>query len=210
MGSRERRQREKTQRREQILDAARGLLFRKGIDATSMNQIARDAELSVGTLYLYFRNKESLFAALQEEGLDLLYTKIQEERELGATPWERLERIALAYFDFSEEHRKYFDIMNYFLASPDTVFSFRLKSRVDKHVNRILSVVETALKEGALGNMNEREVRRMAIVFCATLHGMLQFKKLQSTVLQDEDFRGLYRYSLRCIITSDLFQPHKG
>jgi len=188
------------------LDAARGLLFRKGIDATSMNQIARDAELSVGTLYLYFRNKESLFAALQEEGLDILYTKIQGESQRGSTPREKLERMALAYLDFSEEHRKYFDIMNYFLASPEIVFSFRLKSKVDKHVNRILSVVETVLKEGAVEDMDEGEIRRLAVVFCSTLHGMLQFKKLQSTVLQDEDFRDLYRYSLGCIITSALFQ----
>ncbi|MBW2672878.1 MAG: TetR/AcrR family transcriptional regulator [Deltaproteobacteria bacterium] len=210
MGSRERRQREKTQRREQILDAARGLLFRKGIDATSMNQIARDAELSVGTLYLYFRNKESLFAALQEEGLDLLYTKIQEERELGSTPREKLERMALAYLDFSEEHRKYFDIMNYFLASPEIVFPSRLKSRVDKHAKRILSVVEAVLNEGVLKETNEREIRRLAILFCSTLHGMLQFKKLQTTILQDEDFRTLYRYSCGRIISSDLFRPQKG
>ncbi len=192
------------------MGAARGLLFRKGIDATSMNQIARDAELSVGTLYLYFRNKESLFAALQEEGLDLLYTKIQEESERGSTPREKLERIALAYLDFSEEHRKYFDIMNYFLAAPEILFSSRLKSRVDKHVNRILSVVEAVLKEGVLRDTDEREVRRLAIVFCSTLHGMLQFKKLRNTVLQDEDFRDLYRYSCSRIITSDLLQPQKG
>ena len=192
------------------MDAARQLLFRKGIDATSMNQIARDAELSVGTLYLYFRNKESLFAALQEEGLDLLYTKIKEESERGSTPREKLERMALAYLDFSEEHRKYFDIMNYFLASPEIVFSSRLKSRVDEHVNRILSVVEAVLKEGVLKDTDEREIRRLAIVFCSTLHGMLQFKKLRNTVLQDEDFRDLYRYSFGCIITSDLFQPQKG
>ncbi|MDO9516067.1 MAG: TetR/AcrR family transcriptional regulator [Syntrophales bacterium] len=191
------------------MNAARGLLFRKGIDATSMNQIARDAELSVGTLYLYFRNKESLFAALQEEGLDLLYTKIQEESEQGSTPREKLERMALAYLDFSEEHRKYFDIMNYFLAAPEILFSSRLKSRVDKHAKRILSVIESVLKEGVLKETDEREIRRLAIVFCSTLHGMLQFKKFQNTVLQDEDFRDLYRYSCGCIITSDLFQPPK-
>ncbi|MEA3487428.1 MAG: TetR/AcrR family transcriptional regulator, partial [Thermodesulfobacteriota bacterium] len=184
MGSIERRHREKEQRRKQILNTARELLFRKGIDATSMNQIARNAELSVGTLYLYFKNKESLFAALQEEGLDLLYTKIREESEKGSTPREKLEKIALAYMDFSEEHRKYFDIMNYFLSSPGIVFSARLKTRVDKHVNRILSLVEDALKDSVLKDADDREIRRLSVVFCSNLHGMLQFKKLRNTVLQ--------------------------
>ncbi|MBW2599293.1 MAG: TetR/AcrR family transcriptional regulator [Deltaproteobacteria bacterium] len=173
MGSIERRQREKEQRREQILNTARELLFKKGIDATSMNQIAKNAELSVGTLYLYFKNKESLFVALQ---LALLCDKIKEESKKGFTPREKLEKMALAYMDFSEDHRKYFDIMNYFLSSPKILFSARLKARVDKHVNRILSVFEDTLKSGILKNTDDREIRRLAVVFCSNLHGMLQYR----------------------------------
>ncbi len=204
MGSRERRQREKEQRRAQILDTARTLLFKKGIDATSMNQIAKNAELSVGTLYLYFKNKESLFAALQEEGLTLLCDTIKEESTKGLTPREKLERVALAYMDFSEEYRKYFDIINYFLTSPEIVFPPFLKSRVDEHVNRILSVVEDILKNGISKDADDREVRCLAVVFCSSLHGMLQFKKLQNTVLQGEDFRDLYLSSFDCIVRSVL------
>jgi len=159
------------------LDTARKLLFKKGLDATSMNQIARNAELSVGTLYLYFKNKESLFAALQEEGLDLLYTKIKEASGEGSTPREKLEKVALAYLDFSEEYRKYFDIINYFLASPEIVFPPPLKSRVDKHVNMILSVVEDILKKGVSKDADDREIRRLAVVFCSSLYGIMQFKK---------------------------------
>jgi len=204
MGSTERRQREKEQRREQILDTARKLLFKKGLDATSMNQIARNAELSVGTLYLYFKNKESLFAALQEEGLDLLYTKIKEASGEGSTPREKLEKVALAYLDFSEEYRKYFDIINYFLASPEIVFPPPLKSRVDKHVNMILSVVEDILKKGVSKDADDREIRRLAVVFCSSLYGIMQFKKLRNTVLQGEDFRDLYMHSFDCIVRSCL------
>ena len=200
MGSRERRQREKEQRREQILNTARKLLFKKGLDATSMNQIARNSELSVGTLYLYFKNKESLFAALQEEGLDLLYTKIKEASGQGSTPREKLEKVALAYLDFSEEYRKYFDIINYFLTSPEIIFPAPLKFRVDKHVSRILSVVEDILKEGVSKDADDREIRRLAVVFCSSLYGMLQFKKLRNTVLHGEDFRDLYMHSFDCIV----------
>ncbi|HOO90413.1 MAG TPA: TetR/AcrR family transcriptional regulator [Syntrophales bacterium] len=204
MGSRERRQREKEQRRAQILDTARTLLFKKGIDATSMNQIAKNAELSVGTLYLYFKNKESLFAALQEEGLTLLYDTIREESTKGLTPRERLEKVALAYFDFSEQYRKYFDIINYFLTSPEIVFPPSLKVKVDGHVNRIFSVVGDILKEGIARDADDREIRRLVVVFCSSLHGILQFKKLQNTVLVGEDFRKLYQYHFDCIVTSVL------
>ena len=86
MGSQERRKREKELRREYILDTARDLLFQKGINAATMNQIARNAELSVGTLYLYFKNKEDLYAALQEEGLDILRDMIAEVAAGDAEP----------------------------------------------------------------------------------------------------------------------------
>ncbi|MDD9301407.1 MAG: TetR family transcriptional regulator [Desulfobacter sp.] len=49
MGLSERRLREKLLRRKQILNAARALLFEKGIKATSISQIAKVAELEVGT-----------------------------------------------------------------------------------------------------------------------------------------------------------------
>ena len=55
MSAKERRQREKEQRREQIVDAARAILLKHGLAAVTMNKIARAAELSVGTLYLYFQ-----------------------------------------------------------------------------------------------------------------------------------------------------------
>ena len=57
MGLKERREREKQARREQILSAARGLLHKKGINAASMNQIAKKAELGVATLYSYFTRR---------------------------------------------------------------------------------------------------------------------------------------------------------
>jgi AcrR family transcriptional regulator len=203
MGAKERRQREKEQRRSHILDTARTLLFKKGIDATSMNRIAKNAELSVGTLYLYFKNKESLFAALQEEGLTLLCDTIQEESAKGLTPREKLERAAIAYIDFSEEYRNYFDIINYFLTSPEIVFPPSLKSRVDEHVARIISAVEDIMK-GISRDADDREIRRLAVVFCSSLHGILQFKKLKDTALQCEDFRDLYRYHFDCIVRSVL------
>lgn len=57
-----RRQREKEQRRKDIIAAAEKLFFKKGYDNVSMNDIAKEVELSKATLYLYFDNKEALFS----------------------------------------------------------------------------------------------------------------------------------------------------
>ncbi|MBL0371693.1 TetR/AcrR family transcriptional regulator [Rhizobium sp. KVB221] len=51
-------------KREQILDGAQCIFMRMGFDAASMNDITREAGVSKGTLYVYFKNKEDLFAAI--------------------------------------------------------------------------------------------------------------------------------------------------
>lgn len=61
MGRKERREREKEARKRQILAADRKLLFKKGIQAIRINQIARTAELGVGTIYFYYQSKEEIF-----------------------------------------------------------------------------------------------------------------------------------------------------
>jgi AcrR family transcriptional regulator len=203
MGAKERRQREKHLRRKHILDTARDLLFKKGINATTMNQIARNAELSVGTLYLYFKNKEDLYAALQEEGLDLLFESISAVEKKDLSPQQKLEEMALAYLDFSEQHSNYYGIINYFLTSPEVVFPPHLKERIDEHGNRILNVIERVLDEVLPGRGHDKKtLRRGALVYWSNLHGMLQFRKLKNTILKGEDFHELYIHNIRCVLKS--------
>ncbi|CAN7379276.1 TetR/AcrR family transcriptional regulator [Rhizobium sp. LjRoot30] len=53
-------------KREQILDGAKVIFMGTNFDAASMSDVAREAGVSKGTLYVYFQNKEDLFAALIE------------------------------------------------------------------------------------------------------------------------------------------------
>jgi AcrR family transcriptional regulator len=57
---------ESTKRR-QIIDGARAVFLSKGFDAASMNDIARAAGVSKGTLYVYFHDKERLFEAIVDQ-----------------------------------------------------------------------------------------------------------------------------------------------
>ena len=56
--------REEGAKRRQILDGARRVFLDDGFDGASMNEVARAAGVSKGTLYVYFASKEELFAAL--------------------------------------------------------------------------------------------------------------------------------------------------
>ena len=67
MGISERREREKSERRKAILSCARELILSQGVQRVSMEDIARKAELSKATVYLYFSGKDVLFNEICEE-----------------------------------------------------------------------------------------------------------------------------------------------
>ncbi len=203
MSLKERREREKEERRKQILDAAKALLFEKGLNATSMNQIAKQAEIGVATIYFYYKSKEDLFAALQVEGLNLLYLKLEKACEKETDPAKKLKTAAQVFLKFSRENKDYFDIINYFLSAPDQIFTPNLKGQVDRHGNVIIAIVEKYIIEGIESRIFKRvDSRRHSVLFWATLYGLTHFKKLKNTVLKGDTFKNFFDYSVDNFISN--------
>lgn len=78
MGIQERKEREKELRRLQILVAAKRVFSEKGFGHTTMEDIAHKAELSAGTLYIYFKNKNELYASLTLRILQYLIIRLEQ------------------------------------------------------------------------------------------------------------------------------------
>ena len=76
MGIQERKEREKERRRQQIMVAAKRVFSEKGFTKSTMEDIASEAELSPGTLYLYFKNKDELYASLSLRVLQYLNIRL--------------------------------------------------------------------------------------------------------------------------------------
>lgn len=149
MGVAERKQREKKARRQAILDAARECFFRDGFENTTISQIADTVELSTGTLYLYFKNKEEIYVSILEEGLDILYALMKGAERPRASASEILEGYASAYYRFYIDYGQYFDIM-FFLRRPDKKVELQgeLKEKLDRKSLECLELLESAVKKG--------------------------------------------------------------
>lgn len=109
-----RRQREKEQRRKDIINAAEKLFFDRSYDNVSMNDIAKEVELSKATLYLYFDNKEALFFIIVLRGVRILNTMIKEKVDERETGIEKLIAFRKAYTDFVSNYSDYFKVYSYF------------------------------------------------------------------------------------------------
>jgi AcrR family transcriptional regulator len=91
---------EDSSKRRQIIDGARQVFMAQGFDAASMNEIARVAGVSKGTLYVYFPNKEELFEAIvghecREQG-ERIFTLDADDHDIEGV----LTRLGLALVEF--------------------------------------------------------------------------------------------------------------
>jgi AcrR family transcriptional regulator len=108
----ERRAREKAQRRREILHAARQEFFERGFHTPTVDDVAARAEVSKGTIYLYFVSKEEILAHLLLEGLELLLDDMQAAYEADAqTPECALKSLANAYLSFCQANPNYFRLI---------------------------------------------------------------------------------------------------
>ncbi len=113
MTTRARREREKEERRQSILRAAREVFFENGFHRATVDNVAERAEVSKGTVYLYFESKETILAHLLLEGLGELLGELEQAyaADEPLTADERLQRLGRAYLRFFQREPEYFRLL---------------------------------------------------------------------------------------------------
>lgn len=114
MGIAERREREKEQRKNDIIDAAERVFFDQGHENATMDDVAKEAELSKGTLYLYFKNKEELYLAIHLRGNKILRSLFEKTIDKYKSGLEKTKAIGLAYVEFYKTYPNYFNALIYY------------------------------------------------------------------------------------------------
>lgn len=178
MTTRARREREKEQRRRSILRAARETFFQNGFHQATVDSVAERAEVSKGTVYLYFESKESLLAHLLLDGLNELIGQLDLacSETSGLPPEERLRALARAYLNFFGRDPQYFPFLmamdrgRFQDAIPPELYQKILEASLEG-LNLAVGVVARGCREGAFAC---RDPQKAACVFWAALNGALQ------------------------------------
>ena len=108
MSVQERHRRERRARRETILSAAARVFARRGLEHSTVGMIAREAEVAVGTIYLYFSSRDDLFLTLTAERIQHLNDTYREIQARGLAPLEELRAVVSAYFEYLGKSRELF------------------------------------------------------------------------------------------------------
>lgn len=92
-----------TKTRQKLVEVARELFARKGLEATTMNDIAANSGKGRRTLYTYFRNKEEIYAAVIETELERLSERIYEVASIEAEPEQKVLTLIYTHLSVIKE-----------------------------------------------------------------------------------------------------------
>ena len=129
--------------RGRIIQSAIECFSKNGFDRTRMDEISLLADLSKGTLYNYFDNKEDLFHAICEDSLDLL--KIQLDHLFTKSRDDLISNAELFYENF-QKIQKEGSAKVFFEALSESIRNPKLKIILFKHRLKIYKVVENYLQ----------------------------------------------------------------
>ena len=110
MGVKERREREKSETKDKILDAARELFVTEGYEGVSMRKVAEKIEYSPTAIYVHFADKEELFRELCHRDYAAL-AEVFQSSMISTDPIERLKQIGAIYIDFGTRYPNHYKFM---------------------------------------------------------------------------------------------------
>lgn len=85
--------------RAKLVDVARQLFAKKGVEATTMNDIAVASKKGRRTLYTYFKSKEQIYMAVVESELEMLSNKMEEVAHKNLAPDEKVLELISTHLD---------------------------------------------------------------------------------------------------------------
>lgn len=175
MGTAERRQREKEQRKTEILDAAERLFFSRSYEEVSMDEIARSVELNKATLYLYFENKEALFATIVVRGIRIMEEKFRACMVKKVPGIVKVVLMGQAYYRFSEEYPEYLRLIHFYGSerfSKENPYT----AEIGKGYGTCRRILQDAIQEG----IDDGTIRAGTDPFLASMYIMISFMGILS------------------------------
>lgn len=205
MGTIERREREKEQRRAVIITAAEELFFSKGISNTTMDEIADKVELSKGAVYLYFKSKEELFVAIVQRGLAILHRFFADAAQRSGNGLERLRAIGDEFYRFHREYPNYFSAIFYHefhaaIHDGDESLSSELLKDGEEMMDLTAQVIQEGIADGSIRpNVDPQTVALILDGFLTGIIRMVSAEKDHLLKCQQVDGEELIRVAMNMI-----------
>jgi AcrR family transcriptional regulator len=176
MGVKERKERERESRKALILDAAQKVFFTKGIEETTMDDIASEAELAKGTLYLYFKSKEDIQYEVSMRGTEMLNKRMHDVVDDSKSGLQNLLDVGWEFIKFSEEQSHFFHMFMFFQKIDTQLLAIPQEKVEDYFLNYspfrlLIELVKKGMEDGSI--RPDLSVNNTATTLWSSIMGLL-------------------------------------
>jgi AcrR family transcriptional regulator len=154
--------------RQRLSDAATAIYREQGLEAVSFRKLADSVGLSHTLPYLYFDNKEALFARMRQDGVGRFADYLRGREQAGELPQQRLQALIAGFLDFVHECPADYQLIFSTEQPPPDRYPELLAARRELF-DHIVAVVDSCIAAGLL----EGEARQVTHGFWAALHGLM-------------------------------------
>jgi AcrR family transcriptional regulator len=171
-------------RRTAIVDAARSVFARKGFARGIIDEIANEAGIAKGTVYLYFRSKKQIYKAVLDEDMEFVKKSTLERIDAAKNLRDKIRAFTLVRLENAETRKEFFRIMD----TESGTLSFTRSQYRDwlrEPVLRVASAIEDSSRGGEIRRVPSEKV---AWMIADMTRGTIQRRLLgQSDTLPSED-----------------------
>lgn len=192
-----RKERDRLIRKTDILNAAEYIFATKGYHDATIADIAKVAQYAVGTIYIYFKDKEELYLDLFEKKASELISMVKAETEKAETPHGKLKVLIDTQLGYFEENKNFYRI--YFLDRGTS--SWAIKDRISQRViaiyMKLLDFMVELIKEAQDGGVVRKDVEPKRVAY--VLSGMIrsaEFERLLIRQSRKEDLEKMTDFVL--------------
>jgi TetR/AcrR family fatty acid metabolism transcriptional regulator len=148
-------------KRDRILKAAIKVFAKNGFYATRVSEIANEAGVADGTIYLYFKNKDDVLITIFEDGIERLVAILREVAESDEPFERRITRIVELQLGLLEEQRDLAEVITVNLRQSSRLLKQYAAPLFMQYIDVIAGVVREGQEEGAFRqDLNPRVVAR--------------------------------------------------
>ena len=138
----------RAQKRERILDSAAKIFAEKGFYHAKISEIARDAGVADGTIYLYFKNKDDILITVFEESVGDIIRSFRESLERIANPSEKIRAFARLHLDMVEKKPNVAAVLQLELRQSNKFIKEYAGSSVADYLNLIREILVEGQEHG--------------------------------------------------------------
>ena len=166
----DRKAKEKEDLKALILKVAKKLFVEKGVEQTTIRSIAEGIDYSVGTVYLYFKDKNAILHALHTQGFSQLSGDFMVLYNVS-NPMERLKALGKVYLQFAMDNHDMYDLM--FSLKAPMEFLEAIQEEEWNEGKATFDVLHTTVKQCmSEGHFTGHKSEPLAFLMWGLVHGM--------------------------------------